>query len=455
MDSSQLPDMTAQNRGPAPQFSTLAFRLRDPEQHSTHATASVLSASSTAMDTSQPIDWTMGTAKRRKIAHHHSENPTNSHAARHTPQLTNLALRPRLAEQTIAQTPNFVTSLALRSRHSEQPTAPSLWSGTESHATASVVPILPSRDTQANKSMRGFPIILRNRQSFRTLTSELQLRIMSYLSLKDLAALRQTCREVHSIISASEEVLARPFIEQHLNRLQTTIDVINSAKMPTDVDTLLASMRLWTFTRGCFRDPDVSLESWYKWFSHLANGDIKSPAYMPFSKDFEQWAHVARVATSLQRKFNAANPSMVDLWDWFVAEIALHPSPLDHTALAQLYTRIQGAQNRHYREISGRWRRADLERATFPSVAPNRYRLTPIRHKLVDDPGKSCLPLYPAHKVEIMLGPLGLPRLPPHNTFCYYTKKHKLVGKLTKVHSGAAVMPPLMRAKALEWVELF
>lgn len=452
MGSSQLPDMTAQDRGPAPQFSTLAFRLRDPEQLSTHATAS---ASPTAMDTSQPTNWSMGIAKRRKIAHHHSESLTNSHAANHTPQLTSLALRPRLFEQTIAQTPSFETNLALRTRLSEHHTAPNLWSGTESHASASVVPTLPSRKAQATKSLRRSPIVLKDRQSFKTLTSELQLRIMSYLPLKDIGALRQTCREVHSIISASEDVLARPFIAQHLNRLQTTIDVINSAKMPTDVDTLLASMRLWTFTRGCFRDPDVLLESWYKWFSHLANGDIKSPAYMPFSKEFEQWAHVARVATSLQRQFNAANPSMVDLWDWFVAEIALHPSPLDQAALAQLYTRIQGAQNRHYREISGRWHRADLERATFPSVAKNRYRLTPIRHKLIDDPGKSCLPLYPAHQVEKMLGPLGLPRLPPHDTFCYYTKKYKLVGKLTKVRSGAAVMPPLMKAKALEWVELF
>lgn len=315
MVSSQLPDMTAQNRGPAPQSSTLALRLRDPERLSTHATARVLPTSPTAMDTSQPTTRTMSTAKRLNISYYPSRSLRNAHSAHHAPQLTSLALRPRVPEQTIAQTPSFETSLTLRPRLSEQHTAARLRPGIESQATASVLVHPPFRDSQATAPKGRLSIVSKDSQSFKTLTPELKLRVMSFLPLGDIRALRQTSQEFLKTISASEDKLARPFIAHHLNRLQTSIDAINAAKMPTSVETFLASMSLWTSIGGSFLNRHLSLESWYLWFSHLSNSDVRNPELEELRQVFEQWAHVARVATLLQRQINIVNHATLDLWE--------------------------------------------------------------------------------------------------------------------------------------------
>lgn len=118
----------------------------------------------------------------------------------------------------------------------------------------------------------------------------------------------------------------------------------------------------------------------------------------------------------------------------------------------QLYTRIRDAQGDP--AISGPWHSANVKRWTLLEDSSDRYRLTLIRSKVGNHPVKRIPSLPSPSRVENMLRPLGLPTLPPHDTFCYYATKQKLVDKLTKIHSGAEVMPPLMRAKALEWVQL-
>lgn len=468
MDTSHLPDITAQSRKRPRdslhtlQFGTLAIRPRDPQQLIAHdlgssseqqATVPVLPSSPTAMATFQSTDETVSPAKRRKIAHQHSESLTDAHSAHHTPQLASLALRPRFTEETIAHISTLETSLALRPRSSEQLTVPSLRSATEPQAAASVPLPRPSWVAQAIEAQSRLPIIPKGPKSFNTLTSEIQLRVMSYLSLRDVRALRQTCREFSTTISASEDRLAQPFIEHNLDRLQAYIDAINATKMPTDVETLLACMRIWTSTRGSFSSPHVSFESWCKWFSHLSGGETKNSA-QPLL--FQQWAHVARVVTSLHHWIRTPRFAPANTWHSFLAEIALHPAPLNHAELLDLYNRVRSARGRRGRDRVIRGRAHELRREvySFPGVFDG-FRLTPIREAVGSDPAQSGPSLIPPYQAQMMFGLLELPALPPHDTFCYCIWRTKPLEKLIKLHCGAVVMSPLIRATVLEWVQLF
>jgi hypothetical protein len=54
--------------------------------------------------------------------------------------------------------------------------------------------------------------------------------------------------------------------------------------MPTDADTLLASLQLWTRNRGSFTHGLSSLMSLSKWFSHLSGGQVHSHGLMGCGK---------------------------------------------------------------------------------------------------------------------------------------------------------------------------
>ena len=277
------------------------------------------------------------------------------------------------------------------------------------------------------------------------------------------------------MIDAYEDKLAQQTTALHLNRLQASIDVINAAQMPTDVDTLLASIRIRTATRGSFCAKQPSLDSLHKWFAHLSGDPIKTPRNLPTRQIFEQWAHVARVATKLQLQVNnaAANNGQVGTWEEFSREFARQPSPMNDGGLYQLYTRILDSGGLHGPAIGGPWHHGKREGKTFPGASHFRYRLTPLRTKMSSDPTRLISPLapphvvhdplglddplnlfsslLPAHQAGIDLAPLGLPALPLHDTFCYYVTSKKVLKTLFE----ARAMTLWVRAAVLERVELF
>jgi DNA-binding transcriptional ArsR family regulator len=134
---------------------------------------------------------------------------------------------------------------------------------------------------------------------FKKIPGELRKEILSHLPLEVLGSIRKLGQQFQMVVSNFETDLTQPTITFHINRLQATIDAINATKMPTDADSLLACMRTWTSTRGSFRNPEVSLDSLNKWFSHLAGGELPAKHGEP-EKNFQRWADLL----SWRRSFN-------------------------------------------------------------------------------------------------------------------------------------------------------
>ena len=165
---------------------------------------------------------------------------------------------------------------------------------------------------------------------FETIPAELRKRILSYLTLKDLAIVRSTCQEFHGIVAGFEDEITRPKIAYHIGRLQKSIDAINATQMPTDAESFLHCLRIWTSIRGSFYDCNNSLHSYNKWFSHLAGGKLLSAQGQP-EEEFQRWSRLAAVSTVLQCRTNqvhAHNLFTVDEngvdtgWRWFRSEMA-------------------------------------------------------------------------------------------------------------------------------------
>jgi hypothetical protein len=214
---------------------------------------------------------------------------------------------------------------------------------------------------------------------FSKIRGELRREILSYLPLKDLGSVRRTSPQFQMAVSNFERDLTQPTIAFHINRLQASIDAINATSMPTDADSLLACMRTWTSTRGSFRNPELSLESLSKWFSHLAGGELMAKDGEP-QKDFQRWARLASLATEFQRGMNtkvANNNSVYDaqgfdrLWPIFSAEISKLDCPLSAPEVRKLYDRIKDARGDEV-DIRGRWHTAEKENTTFPHDKPEK-----------------------------------------------------------------------------------
>lgn len=321
----------------------------------------------------------------------------------------------------------------------------------------------PNYNTGAGENEKSGARVDQSHPFFRKLPIELRSSILELLPYGDLGSLRQTCQEFKEEVEVFGVVQRET--DHHLNRLQTSIDVINAARMPTDADTLLASMRIWTSTRGIFRIPILNLESWSKWFSHLANGDVREKPWIG-RKPFQQWAFLATIATALQLRVNqsSADHSLVIigsdgsdiLWRWFQDESTRHPIPLDADELRKLYYRIRHAP-RNDRAIVGAVHGVKLEKTTFPGSQSQigRKLLTPIRYIVGQDPNRRKSTKNPMRPTNIMLANMDLPDLPPHDTFCYYTTNKVKYDKISRTFPGPLEMTPWMRAAALASVGLF
>lgn len=335
-----------------------------------------------------------------------------------------------------------------------------------------------------------------NHPYFTRLPAELQIEALSYLLPKELALVRRSSQQLHELVDNFKNDLTKHTITYHLGRLQASIDNIDAVEFPTDAASFLACLRTWTSTRGCFRNPNLSLDSYNKWFSHLAGGKLMASDGQP-EEDFQKWAVLAAVSTEFQRRINTFVAKKVQFddqevdntfWHAFSNEMSNFNCPLDTAERRKLYEHIRDARGSQ-RAINGRWHTAKKERATFPSdktekatrgdharekraekarkefsepkpekKAPpaeyGRFRLTPILSDLAKKDEVSTLK-YPVRPADIMCANLGLPNLPAHNTFCYYLTDPVFFDKLSKSYPDAIVLSPLLRAAMLECVEIF
>jgi hypothetical protein len=309
-----------------------------------------------------------------------------------------------------------------------------------------------------------------NHPFFSQLPAEMRDEILSHLPEKDVNALRSACQELHSTVAAYESQHATPRVNLHMRRLQEKFDAIKNTSLPTNAETLLAALNIWTSTRGIFRNPETSLNSLEKWFSHLAGGRRGQLKSEPCAV-FETWALVAMQALRLQIQMRTPThrlpPHKEHSAQFQECFSSIDSLPLSETEIRALFNHIRGREPDDLlahsgikeQAIKGRLHFTTIkEHTTFPGHYDTNFRISPIRQFVgtQDEPqGKVRGSLLPA---KIVCGFLGLPELPDSKAFCYCVKKKWVTDYLKKRYKeckGAGEMNPLMKARVLQWVEIF
>ncbi|GAB7327296.1 hypothetical protein MBLNU13_g11179t1 [Cladosporium sp. NU13] len=83
-----------------------------------------------------------------------------------------------------------------------------------------------------------------------------------------------------------------------MRRLPNKIDAIENASIPTNAETLLAGLSIWTSPRKMFENPEASLGSLEKWFSYLVDDQVKTTETQPYAQN-KTWAFAAMQAVRL------------------------------------------------------------------------------------------------------------------------------------------------------------
>jgi hypothetical protein len=132
-------------------------------------------------------------------------------------------------------------------------------------------------------------------------------------------------------------------------------------------------------------------------------------------------------------------------WNFFERLLHGHDMPISETELQTLYSRIKSLPS----AISGPFHK--METGIFPKDKCSRFLITPVHLTLTGKKHKPKQPLFPA---AAMHGNLDLPALPESNIFCYYLRKRWVIDLLMKSLPEKKIMNPLMKAAALEFVEI-
>jgi hypothetical protein len=206
--------------------------------------------------------------KRRKLARQQAESQEESRSALSLPQSSttqlSLPLRPATLAPSNDSSPSIAFSLPLR------PAAvPPLTSSTSAMAfslpmraaavtlptssTSTMLLSLPMRSatvvppivSTSNVLVYGFAqaTIVQDHPFF-GLPDDMGTEILSYLPLNQISSSRRCCQQFHGLVAQFEKHYAEPRIATYIIRLQNIIDTRENTRMPTDADTLLASLRI-------------------------------------------------------------------------------------------------------------------------------------------------------------------------------------------------------------------
>lgn len=107
---------------------------------------------------------------------------------------------------------------------------------------------------------------------FLSLPLELKQQIFSYGSARDTARLKRVCKEFNSDISGSTEYLEDAYAGRELARLQEGVVEFVNLRTPTDANSMMEALHVWTKRRGMFADHKGLHRSLFKLLAHLFMG---------------------------------------------------------------------------------------------------------------------------------------------------------------------------------------
>lgn len=87
-----------------------------------------------------------------------------------------------------------------------------------------------------------------------SLPLELQQHIFLHTSAKDTARLRRVCKILEVVVRDSTRYLIQEFSRKERKRIQQQVDEFASPKSPTDFDSVMKALHVWTKQRGTFKN---------------------------------------------------------------------------------------------------------------------------------------------------------------------------------------------------------
>ena len=316
-----------------------------------------------------------------------------------------------------------------------------------------------------------------------SLPLELHQQILSYTSARDAARLRGVCKGLNAVIMKSSAHLVKLYTHKELSRLRGAVNNFEGLKVPTDVDSLLESVHIWTGRRGFFSHRNVSQGSMFKLMAHfLVKDDTDDPIWSV--EDAVEWSFVTAEAAYMM-----STPLTNSGIEAQFSRLTTRTDKLDYNALDKLLeysARPQSRATNH--RLGGRtWPEEMMEHMTFPSMC----KLTPLlrapsTHGIeffgfdgawpfdegtfelwwdyVDEPGSAIQNLQPEIGNERLVRYLELPDL-SSTVSCYYVSDSwalkqidELVCRLDSAEhrqKKKVLVAPLLRAAILEHVKYF
>ena len=90
--------------------------------------------------------------------------------------------------------------------------------------------------------------------------------------------------------------------------MQQQVDEFTSLKLPTDLDSLLKALNIWTKRRGIFEDHEAQWQSSAKLMVHLLNRKETGSTFSDhFNMNIVPWTEVAVSVEQLHRRFGNGN----------------------------------------------------------------------------------------------------------------------------------------------------
>jgi hypothetical protein len=314
-----------------------------------------------------------------------------------------------------------------------------------------------------------------------TILLEIQQKIFLHTTARDTTRLRRVCKALNWVVVGSSNYLAKHFSARELVRLRHVVDEWTSLKAPTDIDSLMEALRVWTKRRGIMSTWSyASLESTRKLMVHLFVGEGKETGPgMHF--DAIEWSLTAVMVIDLHQQRLNTNRGTIrneeSIFEFLTCAGLLDYSECDR--LLSLFRRTEHFELDHQqRRLSGRlWPSGTREHITLPEL-----RMTPlldferVPHRLTDenrdradmlytdylDDENTNEPLEATHGSPALLWHLRLPEL-PNEVSCYHLvdkwagrEVEKIIAPLpNSARSRPTRVPPMLRAAILENVRLF
>jgi hypothetical protein len=109
----------------------------------------------------------------------------------------------------------------------------------------------------------------RNGANILSLPLELHQQVLSYTSARDAARLRSVCKGLNTVIINSSAHIVKLYTCKELSRLREVVNEFEGLKIPTDLDSLLEAVHVWTKRRSYLSHFRVSQGSMFKLMAHF------------------------------------------------------------------------------------------------------------------------------------------------------------------------------------------